>query len=233
MTKTVLVLPGCSDTSVVEMFRRRGWDSVMYDEWIGWQGGNPNPPTAICFTGGTDVDPKIYGEEPGPTTEEPDHERDAFEVSIYEKFKDTDVYLFGICRGAQLLNVLNGGRMIQEVGYRGGRVEIVVSDDLETALGLELIVTKHGSIPNYLEHDVCHHQGMVAGFGHDGGSVYGFSQSSTQLDYVIHYPETRSYGVQGHPEWGHKETEDLFFAGIDLVMKQEGSYVHSTSITSG
>lgn len=100
MTKTVLVLPGCSDRSVVDMFRRRGWGVALVTsmDWID-RHLDVEDIDAICFTGGTDVNPEIYGEERGPTTEEPDYERDAFEVSVFERFKDTDVYLFGICRG--------------------------------------------------------------------------------------------------------------------------------------
>lgn len=217
MTKTVLVLPGCSDSMVVEMFQRRGWGAILaelYEDLDFFKNHLGDDLKAICFTGGTDVNPEIYGEERGPTTEEPDYERDAFEVSVFERFKDTDVYLFGICRGAQLLNVLNGGRMSQEVGYRGGKVNTVVSDELVDALNLD---------DTYIDHDVCHHQGMHVGPDADQGHVYGWSNESRDLDYLIHYPETRSYGVQGHPEWGHRETEDLFFAGVDLVMKyQEG-----------
>lgn len=203
MTKTVLILPGCTDTDAVEMFERRGWLTGLYDHQHDTLDTIPKV-DAICFMGGTDVDPAIYGQERGPTTQSPDKNRDAFEVSVFEMFKDTDVYLFGICRGAQLLNVLNGGQMIQECGYHGGEVDIKTSHAL--------------SMGKILKHNVCHHQGMIANSNCDNLAVWGYSTEEC-LDYVIHYPKTRSYGVQGHPEWGHKETEDLFFAGIDLVMK--------------
>jgi len=216
---------------VVEMFQRRGWRAILIEvleDLDFFKNHFGDDPKAICFTGGTDVNPEIYGEERGPTTEEPDRERDAFEVALYERFKDTDVYLFGICRGAQLLNVLNGGKMIQECGYRGGQVEVTVSDALEDAMNLDVPMRQDGRYPVYLEHDVCHHQGMFVGRESDNNVVFGWSHNEEKehryLDYVIHYPKTRSYGVQGHPEWGHKETEDLFFAGVDLVMKyQEGN----------
>src|SRR5690606_16855388 len=120
--KTVLILPGCTDTSAVKMFQNRGWDAALWGnhETFDFMEGYD----AICFMGGTDVDPAVYGEERGSTTQTPDKKRDAFEVSVFNRFKDTDVYLFGICRGAQLLNVLNGGEMIQECGYRGGNTEV-------------------------------------------------------------------------------------------------------------
>lgn len=103
--------------------------------------------------------------------------------------------------------------MIQEVGYRGGEVEVFGSDLIENAMGFP---------DGYIRHDVCHHQGMVA--KGDFNEKIWVEECESGLDYLIHYPKTRSYGVQGHPEWGHKETEDLFFAGIDLVMNyQEGN----------
>lgn len=220
MTKTVLILPGCTDTSAVKMFQNRGWDADIWDAGLVALDYIKGDFDAICFMGGTDVDPAIYGEERGPTTQKPDKKRDAFELSVFNRFKDTDVYLFGICRGAQLLNVLNGGEMIQECGYRGGNTDMIVSDFLEVAMGLEPIFKKDGIVPHKIPHNVCHHQGMLTGPDADCDSVFGFTHDDGNgcLDYVIHYPKTRSYGVQGHPEWGHKETEDLFFAGIDLVM---------------
>ena len=36
----------------------------------------------IVLTGGTDVDPALYGETPGPETEKPDRERDDYESAI-------------------------------------------------------------------------------------------------------------------------------------------------------
>lgn len=224
--KTVLILPGCTDTSAVKMFERRGWNALLFqngmeiNEFFGGLGDGFYC-DAICFMGGTDVDPAIYGEERGPTTQTPDKKRDAFEVEVFDGFSDTDVYLFGICRGAQLLNVLNGGKMIQECGYRGGNAKVIVSSALEDFMGLEAPMKMDGRGPILLDHNVCHHQGMLTGPDADEDTVFGFTpdEGNGCLDYVIHYPKTRSYAVQGHPEWGHKETEDLFFAGIDLVMK--------------
>lgn len=232
--KTVLVLPGCTDTSAVKMFQNRGWEAILVD--------HPSVldeyelvADAICFMGGTDVDPAIYGEERGPTTQSPDKKRDEFEVSIFNRFKDTPVYLFGICRGAQLLNVLNGGKMIQECGYRGGNAKIIVSNIIEHHMGFETPLKMDGRGPILLDHNVCHHQGMLAGPDADEDTIFGFTDDGLDdsLDYVIHYPKTRSYGVQGHPEWGHKETEDLFFAGIDLVMSSGEDQKMNYEDTSG
>lgn len=190
MTKTVLILPGCTDTDAVKMFERRGWSARIIDsiEEINNE-TDLDLLDAVCFMGGTDVDPAIYGEERGPTTQSPDKKRDEFEVSVFNMFKDTDVYLFGICRGAQLLNVLNGGQMVQECGYRGGKQ----------------IDSKGRSV------EVCHHQGILA------QEDFILSESHDGMTYSMYYPETRSYGHQAHPEWC-PDTEEVFFSEIEAIL---------------
>ena len=63
----------------------------------------------LIMTGGADVSPARYGsphpELVGPT--EP--ERDAWEEALYRGAVDRDIPVLGICRGFQLINVINGG----------------------------------------------------------------------------------------------------------------------------
>jgi len=66
----------------------------------------------LVFTGGSDVSPALYGEKTGKHTLI-DTDRDTLERSIYQMFRHTPK--LGICRGAQLLTVLNRGKLIQHV----------------------------------------------------------------------------------------------------------------------
>ncbi len=68
----------------------------------------------LLLTGGADVSPAYYNETPGPYTRT-NERRDAFEVSLVREALDLDVPILGICRGFQLLNVVMGGKLIQDL----------------------------------------------------------------------------------------------------------------------
>lgn len=70
----------------------------------------------VIFSGGPDISPKLYGEAAIPGTNFV-AERDVNDVWAYHWSKDK--IKLGICRGAQLLNVMSGGRLWQDVdGHR-------------------------------------------------------------------------------------------------------------------
>lgn len=74
----------------------------------------------IVFTGGEDVAPHQYGEPVDPTCEEPDAERDAFELALARGALARRKAVLGICRGLQLLNVAGGGSLYQDLSLRPG-----------------------------------------------------------------------------------------------------------------
>ena len=68
----------------------------------------------LLLTGGLDVDPSLYGEEPHATTQTaPD--RDRFEIPLSTAAIELDLPLLAICRGVQVLNVAAGGSLIQDI----------------------------------------------------------------------------------------------------------------------
>ena len=68
----------------------------------------------VVFTGGADVTPSLYGDFAHPWTG--NHwERDVSEGAIFKTCHDAGIPMVGICRGAQFLNVMSGGRMYQHV----------------------------------------------------------------------------------------------------------------------
>ena len=71
----------------------------------------------VVVTGGHDVDPVLYAAE---AEVEPryDRERDAFESAVIEDAVSRDLPLLGICRGMQLLNVVLGGSLFQDLRPR-------------------------------------------------------------------------------------------------------------------
>lgn len=196
MNKKVLVLKGDSYKAVGEMFTARGYD-VLYD------GEGFSQADLVVFTGGSDVSPYIYGEEPDGARG-CDPIRDELEKSVYAACVTYSVPAVGICRGGQLLNVLNGGGMIQDLGLISGDVGIDAYDDVTRTVRVD------------------HHQGMLAGAGMLIDTFWHLPISGI-VDYTIFYPETKSLCFQPHPEWGHKGTEDYFFELLDKHVFPEGS----------
>ncbi|MDR3699922.1 MAG: gamma-glutamyl-gamma-aminobutyrate hydrolase family protein [Candidatus Sulfopaludibacter sp.] len=80
------------------------------------------PYDGLVLTGGGDVDPALYGEIASPETELPDPERDAVEAALIDEALARDLPLLGICRGMQLLNVHQGGSLIQHLPTAGRHV---------------------------------------------------------------------------------------------------------------
>ena len=82
---------------------------------------------ALVITGGYDLDPASYGQQPHPTTDQPRTDRDAWEFALLRGALERGLPVLGICRGAQVLNVALGGTLHQNLpdvlghcGHRAG-----------------------------------------------------------------------------------------------------------------
>jgi len=69
----------------------------------------------LLLSGGGDVDPRLYGEEPIAAVSGVDVNRDRTEMTLTRWVLAAGKPLFGICRGLQLLNVACGGSLYQDV----------------------------------------------------------------------------------------------------------------------
>ena len=70
----------------------------------------------LLLSGGPDIDPALYGEEPDPNAGlELRRPLDDLELRVLEYVLDRDMPVLAICRGMQLLNVAFGGKLIQDL----------------------------------------------------------------------------------------------------------------------
>ena len=100
----------------------------------------------LVLTGGSDVDPTLYGETRRPMLKRVIPERDAFEIALCSEALRRDLPVLAICRGQQLLNVAMGGTLYQDIASQvagaidhsaqGARWE--TSHDVELAPGTRL-----------------------------------------------------------------------------------------------
>lgn len=71
--------------------------------------------SGLVVSGGPDLHPSAYGEDPDPTLGPTEPELDAFELAIVRAADARGLPILGVCRGAQVLNVARGGTLIQDV----------------------------------------------------------------------------------------------------------------------
>src|SRR2546423_9273744 len=69
----------------------------------------------LVFSGGSDLDPELYGQEAHPQTDGVVAERDRAELKLLEAALARDMPVLAICRGSQVLNVARGGDLVQHL----------------------------------------------------------------------------------------------------------------------
>jgi putative glutamine amidotransferase len=158
---------------------------------------------ALILSGGSDIDPSSYGEEPHPQTNGTVPERDRTEIALARRAIERDMPVLGICRGMQLINIARGGTLKQhvpdEVGHEDHRPypgSFENSDhDVYLKAGSLAAVAAGETVHNTKSH---HHQG-VERIG-EGLVVTGYS-ALDELPEAIEAPDCRFVlGVQWHPE---------------------------------
>ena len=89
----------------------------------------------LVITGGKDVDPARYGQAAHVATDEPRPDRDAGEHELIHRAIARELPLLGICRGAQMLNIAQGGTLHQHLpdvighgGYQTGNGVFTIVD---------------------------------------------------------------------------------------------------------
>ena len=70
---------------------------------------------AVVFSGGGDLDPDLYGGGRHETIYMVEPERDRSEIELARRVFDLSVPTLAICRGTQILNVAEGGTLIEHL----------------------------------------------------------------------------------------------------------------------
>jgi putative glutamine amidotransferase len=155
----------------------------------------------VVLTGGTDVSPALYDDQPHEQTEAPDRRRDRFELALVRAAIEAGLPLLAIGRGLHILNVARGGTLIQHlpeaVGHHGHapgtakmtRHDVTLSGD--SALGKLL-----GSQVQVL---ALHHQAIKQA----GTGLVTVAWADDQVVEAVELEGHRfAIGVQWHPEEG-------------------------------
>jgi putative glutamine amidotransferase len=70
---------------------------------------------ALVLSGGGDVDPRRYGQDPVPEVYGVDERRDEWELALARAALGRGVPVLAVCRGMQVLNVAFGGTLVQDL----------------------------------------------------------------------------------------------------------------------
>jgi len=82
----------------------------------------------IVFPGGSDINPSIYNEPVGKRTHfYQDIDKRQMEYAIDETYKEK--LKIGLCRGAQLLCAISGGKLVQDFIGHGGQHYVLTEDN--------------------------------------------------------------------------------------------------------
>lgn len=198
------------------MFKARGFTIV----------DTPEECDIIVFNGGEDLHPKLYGQTVLPkaglwlATDD----RDDIELKGYERAKDK--FKFGICRGGQLLTVMNGGKLWQDVdGHNRGHHMI----DIKSGRSVYTSSVHHQM---FMPGPDCE----IIAVARVAESKYGIVNGTdrpllwrrsdwvgepTMYDddvEVCYYPKDRALCIQGHPEYpGYGDFTNYCFEQLERL----------------
>ena len=190
-----LVLPGAFYGSCVGLMAEAGFQkAASYED-----------ADLVVFIGGEDVNPSLYGEEKHPTTYFTEA-RDHVEKLMYGRCLLDRKPMFGICRGAQFLHVMNGGKLWQNVNNHAGNDHSIY--DIDADAYLEVTSIHHQMLRMNDKLDVvaiCGEQ-IATSFEDGKGKhvvVNKTNVEETELEIEAGaYPDSLCFFVQGHPEIG-------------------------------
>jgi putative glutamine amidotransferase len=175
----------------------------------------------VLLSGGVDVDPALYGQEPHPRLGRVNRRRDDFEIALVGEALRRDLPILAICRGQQVLNVAAGGTLVQDIPSlvagtvshdarrprwkRAHRVEVNPASRLRAILGEDAVGVNsiHHQAVDRVADDL-----VVSARCPDDGVVEGLERPASR--FVV--------AVQWHPEsfWNRADSfQRLFDAHAD------------------
>jgi len=158
----------------------------------------------LILQGGADIHPSCYGETPKYPEYATDVIRDRFEMELLSAFIAAGKPVLGICRGMQLINVLFGGSLHQDLVLASAaeHPHVVKEAEEEYRHGLQIVPDSWFSKMHdgLLEAQVnsIHHQGICR-LG-EGLSVEAYSLDGV-IEAIRHDDHAFVAGVQWHPEF--------------------------------
>jgi putative glutamine amidotransferase len=177
----------------------------------------------LVLTGGGDVDPAAYGEEPDAEVGGVDVNRDASERALLAAALEADLPVLAICRGCQVLNVYLGGTLHQHLPDVVGNIDhrhapLVFSDvDVHTVPG-----TATADVFGPATTVRCSHHQAIRALGRD---LVVTARAGDGVVEAVELPSARFVlAVQWHPEeaMDQRPFDALVNAARDFMTERSG-----------
>jgi putative glutamine amidotransferase len=171
----------------------------------------------LLFSGGSDLDPELYGQDAHAQTNDVVPERDQAEIALLEAALERDMPVLAVCRGSQVLNVVRGGDLVQHLPDVVGDEKhkhtpgVFADHDVDLVQGTRAqeILGDHAPVKSH------HHQG----YGRLGEGLREAARAEDGTVEALEDPSRRfALGVLWHPEAG----ED--FALFKALVDEAGDY---------
>lgn len=183
----------------------------------------PTPVRGVVIGGGDNIEPTHYGAV-GDGLAEYDVERDRFEIDILKRTLDTHVPVLGICRGAQLINVVLGGTLYQDLRPLRRRTPNLNSafpiKDAHLVAGsvLESCMNTRTARVNSLHHQAVERlaEGLCVSARDSDGFIQGIEDPGRRF----------LVGVQWHPEYlPYKRSQRALFRAFAGSVRDSGEVI--------
>lgn len=172
----------------------------------------------LLLTGGPDLDPLLFDEEPIKKLGTITPERDFFEIELTKMMYKKQKPIFGICRGSQVLNVALGGTLYQDIYSQHDVSLLKHGQDAPRKYPTHFVsIEKDSKLYEIVKEDKIkvnsyHHQSIK-------DPAKDFYISSRARDSIVESVESIKHpfaiGVQWHPEYlEDKPSKALFDAFI-------------------
>jgi len=186
----------------------------------------------LVMSGGGDVEPRRYGQEPHGKTRRTNSDRDEFEVALIRAAQERKMPVLAICRGVQVVNVAFGGNLIQDIPsmigskdhdvighavYDGHQMVTIAADSkIAKATGeTEMLVNSihHQAIDRLAE-------GFRAVAWASDGVIEGIEHADVDWELL---------GVQWHPEFLEDNFDEPSQRLFDVLVEHAESYAAADS----
>lgn len=176
----------------------------------------------LLLSGGQDISPLLFNEQPRPKLQEVLLKRDLFESQLIEEAMEKDIPILALCRGHQLLNVALGGSLHQDLSYTETEVFKHYQNQEPHTVSHEVKLTSNSILYDIFKS----HRIGVNSYHHlaikdiaEGLMVTAVSEDGI-IEGVEHVNKEFVVGVQWHPEMMASSDEDmamLFKAFVDAT----------------
>ena len=186
----------------------------------------------LLLSGGPDIDPRLYGEEPDPDAGlKLNRPLDNLELRILEYALERDMPVLAICRGMQLLNVAFGGKLIQDIpGHNSERIDGSWQSSYHTiyiAPGSK--VAPVIGMAGLFKVNSLHHQGLKEGHRAPRLMTTAYEVEEGVIEGLESPEHSWVIGLQCHPE--RQEEVPNLFNNLFLGLKERAENFVSASDT--